>query len=206
MPSLCYLIVLTPLCSFFLAFTPSSSRCMRECPSKNDPLVLFPGRNSLRTLCLGVLCRSLVLAIGSFSIGIVSGSERHGPVLVQATLAISSIASSVTFCSRTLPFWQERVWYSNVYWFRFAISSLLLLLVLVLLNVALAEDNDDAGLRIVKDDDARTVVTWLLFVAIPIIVCAIFEVIKRWDRKVHERAERLRRLQFETRLGMWSPR
>jgi hypothetical protein len=32
------------------------------------------------------------------------------------------------------------------------------------------------------------------------------EVVKKREKRFEERAEKLRRLQFETRLGMWSPK
>jgi hypothetical protein len=47
---------------------------------------------------------------------------------------------------------------------------------------------------------------YLIALAFPLISLAFCEVVKKKNKHFEQRSEKLRRLQFETRLGMWSPK
>ena len=114
--------------------------------------------------------------------------------LVIAAMMTCMIISSASFVNPTLSLKEQLPWLRNPSW--------LFAMVCCLVNVAIY-------LLVVLQRGTVTTLPWyffLLFVTMPFICLAANEAVKRNDRHHKKRAYMLRRLQFETRLGMWSPK
>ena len=230
--AVCYLLFFLPILGFSLAWSDPDKDSMNRVPPKNDQAVTF-GRNErgrlftsgvLKAMLPAVLPQLLhLIAYGEFMIKfepelvqtLCSGSISAGDwaKLVRcealkdysgvartsagsfafAELILCTIVASATYVHGTIPVLELPPWRGNRVW---AYSVLLGLLVLVAILLATEEGSFSA-------------LPWYFYVLallIPPICLAWNELWKRTDRRHELRAEKLRRLQFETRLGMWSPK
>jgi magnesium-transporting ATPase (P-type) len=124
-----------------------------------------------------------------------SGEARTaGGALLLAEMVVCVIITSASFVHSTAPILQEPPWIRNHYW----VWSCLASIGCVAIYLAVVLPNGSFG-----------ALPWYFFVIsaiIPFLCLFGHEMIKRSERQLFERAVKLRRLQFETRLGMWSPK
>jgi magnesium-transporting ATPase (P-type) len=231
-----FLQVILPLIAIPMAMSDSDQHCMQEVPPKNDASVsfgkkenkVFFGSVMLKSIIPAVFSQLIYLiAFGEFMIaydnGILqmncpsqqayqpgqwtkvircsslsgySGSARDmASVLSLAELTLCTILASTSFLYRVLSMREEPPWHRNHLWFVSVFLGLLVLTVYLLMSL---------------DDGAFSHLPWyfffLAFFIMPIFCVTSDEFLKRPERRVMDRAEKLRRLQFETRLGMWSPK
>ena len=112
--------------------------------------------------------------------------------LIVIEFCFATILSSIGSCYRAEAFWVEREWLNNT-----AFLSVLCVNFLVVLGL----------LFILADFSSMGVAGWLVFALWPFVNLTVAEFFfKRREVGVSERAALMRRLEFETRLGMWSPR
>ena len=114
--------------------------------------------------------------------------------LVFSQFALCIFVSSAGFVNRCLPILEGKPWGSNACWMicNFVVIGLLAL------YIGLATEEGTAA--------ALPWYYYLITVVTPFLCLTAVEVCKRPEIKQEKRAEKLRRLQFETRLGAWSPR
>lgn len=127
-----------------------------------------------------------------------SGPSRLASgLLVLEILALCVTVSSAGFLSRIEPLYERSPWKRNSTW---VVSICLALLMNVIYCYYSAE---------FRDIDAAGALPWyfyLLCVVFPFLCLAWIELCKRHEIRQERRADMLRRLQFETRLGAWSPK
>lgn len=114
--------------------------------------------------------------------------------IILASLAINTCLTSASYLFHTESIRVEPPWRRNHVWLVTLAASLVL--ITVYLSSALARGSMAA-------------LSWyfyLLFVVAPGICLWFSELVKKIDHKHEKRAVMMRRLQFETRLGMWSPK
>jgi hypothetical protein len=124
-----------------------------------------------------------------------SGPARSSSgILVFSVFALSSILTSTTFVDRFEPMMDQVPWELNPTW------ALAVLVAVVILAVYAA---------IATDDGVGSALPWYFYVLsfVIMLLCIIWnEAWKRVECRHERRAEKVRRLQFETRLGAWSPK
>jgi magnesium-transporting ATPase (P-type) len=228
-----YLQIILPLVGLPMAMSDPDRRGMQQVPAKNDASVSF-GKKEGKTFYLATLMKALLpaifpqllylIAFGELMIeyepqflelhcnsgfqrgdwtsvvrcrGVsdYSGGARDSAVALSlGELILCTIVTSASFVYRTLPIFEEPPWKRNHIWVVSLVFGCIILAAYLLLNV---ERGSFASLP------------WyyfLLALVMPVFCVAWDEYIKQWERQVLGRAEKLRRLQFETRLGMWSPK
>ena len=114
-------------------------------------------------------------------------------------MALCVIFASAGFVYRTKSLGEEPPWARNAIWLYISLASL----VLVVLCMILAMDGGSAAARVAGTLPWYYYVLSILF---PFMWLGVGEIVKNIDREHEKRACMLRRLQFETRLGMWSPK
>jgi hypothetical protein len=124
-----------------------------------------------------------------------SGPARNSSgILVFSIFALCSILTSATFVDRFEPMMDQMPWELNPTW------ALAVLVAAVILAVYAA---------IAIDDGVGSALPWYFYVLsfVIMLLCMIWnEAWKRVECRHERRAEKVRRLQFETRLGAWSPK
>mmetsp|Transcript_31329 Transcript_31329/g.65513 ORF Transcript_31329/g.65513 Transcript_31329/m.65513 type:complete len:1636 (-) Transcript_31329:697-5604(-) len=111
-----------------------------------------------------------------------------------ASLAICTCFSSASFVFRTESIRSEPPWKRNHLW--------VLALFLSLISIAVY-----LGVSVEKGSMVALPLNfYALFLASPFLCLFLNELVKKIDHKHEKRAVMMRRLQFETRLGMWSPK
>lgn len=189
-----FLLLLSPALAVGIAFGDGDSESMRRCPIKTDPTMIFPGRKELTKRSFGVASRALFNALGSFAVGLIvisSGSDDKAPLLILLELCLCTIIGSFGSLYRADVFWVETGWKANHIYLSLVASSLA---VCIILTFSLA-------------GSAGNTTLWPFFFVWPFAALLVGELIKKQVEKViFDRAALLRRLEFETRLGMWSPR
>jgi magnesium-transporting ATPase (P-type) len=230
-----YLQVILPLVGLPMAMSDAEGRCMQQVPPKNDVSVTF-GKKEGKTFYLVSLLKCLppavfpqllyLIAFGEFMIeqepellelrcgsnfqpgdwasvirctGI---SDYSGPAKDSAValslgeLIFCMIVTSASFVYRTLPIFEEPPWRRNHLW-------------VACLGVAIAVLAGYLSLTVEPRGSLATM-PWYYFLLAVVVMplgCVVWdEYLKRPERHVLDRAEKLRRLQYETRLGMWSPK
>jgi len=114
--------------------------------------------------------------------------------IMLAALALCTCVSSASYVYRIESIRTEPPWKQNHLWLGTLISSFVLIAIYM---------------SLVLEDGSMTALPWyfyLLFLGSPCICLFICEHVKKIDKKQEKRAVMMRRLQFETRLGMWSPK
>ena len=227
-----YLLIILPLLGVTMTMSDPEKRCMQQVPPKNDISLSF-GKKEGRIFCLVSILKALppaifpqllyLIAFGELMIeyeqdtvqvtcqsnlktwtSVIWCSEPDeytevardtAVALSLAELALLTTFASATFVYRTLPIWEESPWRRNHLW---AVSVLLAFLIIGIYLYATV----DRGVFVL--------LPWyfyfLAFLVMPLLCLMWDEYLKRIEKVVLDRAEKLRRLQFETRLGMWSPK
>lgn len=228
-----YLQIILPLVGIPLTLSDPGKESMNRVPPKNDPAISF-GKREGKLLTWVAFLKSLPPAIfpqivylicfGEFMIqleptlldsacsedlgqgdwalvircdalkGYSGVSQDMASSIALAEFIICTIVASAAFTHRTKPIFEEPPWKKNHLW---TFLSLLAIAVAVLYVYWTLED------------DILAVLPWycyVLFCVMPFLCLLFVEFLKRKERRILDRAEKLRRLQFETRLGMWSPK
>ena len=228
-----YLLIILPLVGLPMAMSDPDQGCMQQVPAKNDASVSF-GKKEGKTFYLISFLRAIppavfpqllyLIALGEFMIEYepdllfnkcspniqpgdwasvircdaltnYSGVARDSAIVLSlAELMFCTIITSTSFVYRTLPIWEEPPWKRNHLW----VVSLFVSIIVVIMYLILTLETGSSSL-----------LPWyyyVLAVLMPVLCLLWDEALKRPERNVLERAEKLRRLQFETRLGMWSPK
>lgn len=118
-------------------------------------------------------------------------------MLGQMTLCL--IVASAGFVFRTRSLREEPPWSRNAIWLLSCVVSLALTVFYMLLSIG-------GGAATAQVARALPYYYYILSVLFPLVWLFVGEIIKKVDRRHEKRACMLRRLQFETRLGMWSPK
>ncbi|KAL7495674.1 hypothetical protein ACHAWT_005447 [Skeletonema menzelii] len=122
-------------------------------------------------------------------------ATESASVMMLASLILCTCVSSASFVFRTELIRSEPPWKRNHVWVGSLISSLTLLAIYM---------------RIVLAEGSVAALPWYflaLFLLTPFLCLLINEkILKNSDRLIDRRNEMMRRLQFETKLGMWSPK
>ena len=115
-------------------------------------------------------------------------------VIVLGQLALCAIVSSAAFVGRLEPLLESYPWERNHSWVVSMLFSLGVTVIYMVVSVDL------------KAVDALPWYFYVLAAVMPFLCLVWIEVCKKTEIKLEKRAEKLRRLQFETRLGAWSPK
>jgi hypothetical protein len=121
-------------------------------------------------------------------------ARKSSGILVFSLFAVCSILASASFVDRFEPMMDQILWELNPTW------TLAVVVAVVIISVFAA---------IAIDDGIGSVLPWYFYILAFVIMlfCIIWnEAWKRVECRHERRAEKVRRLQFETRLGAWSPK
>jgi hypothetical protein len=222
--AVCYHLVLLPIIGFTIAWSKADKDSMHRVPPKNDQTVTF-GRNEnwyksailksippaffpqlLHLVAYGELMIKFELdfvrencseSIGvgdwAFLLRCVALKEYSGVArtsagaLVLAELIICTVVASATFVHGTIPIQELPPWHGNRVWIYSVLLGILLVAAILLGTL---------------EKGSLSALPWyfyLIALVMPPACLAWNEMCKRSDRKHELRAEKLRRLQFETR-------
>jgi magnesium-transporting ATPase (P-type) len=224
-----YLLVILPIIGLSMQMTDGDENTMKRVPFKNDGVI--SARNERITFFALLLAKSILpallpqllhlIAFGAFVlkfdanfvalncpgannwVDIVrcdnmknySGSVKSAAssvVLAQFILCV--ITSSAAFIHRFVSIKEKFPWNSNHLWLQALLFVFAILVIFMVLST---------------ESRSFEVLPWYFYIvsAVSPFLCIVWvEFLKRSEAKQEQRAEKLRRLQFETRLGAWSPR
>mmetsp|Transcript_37345 Transcript_37345/g.44560 ORF Transcript_37345/g.44560 Transcript_37345/m.44560 type:complete len:457 (+) Transcript_37345:104-1474(+) len=225
-----FLQLIVPLIGLAMNFTESSKEVMGNVPPKNDKSITF-AVGEQRRLYIDAILRAMppaifpqliyLMAIGCLMIELENefmvnedcsidnwllaircqALKRYsGAVLVSsgrlmlAELALCIIVLSSSFVFRLTHLRTVRPWKMNIIWIVTTIISTGLVFIYLIITLG---------------PETLAALPWyfyLLALSFPFICAALSETVKTQDMRHEKRADMLRRLQFETRLGMWSPK
>lgn len=225
-----YLQAILPCMSLAIAMTDGDKNNMKRVPPKNDKNTVFGrkegymlySRTMLKALLPALLPQilhpivygelmiklesELVSSVCPNSAGWLdvvrceelndySGNVRiSSGCVVFVVFLVCILVSSAGFVHRFNPIWEHPPWSFNFVWV-VALTGSVGLVSLV------------ACLKTVSGTAAALPWEYYFIAVVAPFGCLLWtEACKRSERKVDARAEKLRRLQFETRLGAWSPR
>lgn len=227
--SVIYLLILLPGMGLALALSDGDSDTMQRVPPKNDQNITF-GRNEGRRLYSMVALKAIppavlpqilyLIAFGELVIAFdpqvlndcpgatswvdvircdalrdYSGPARiSSGILVWAEFVFCIAIISSGFVHRFITVKAQPPWDHNTAWVFIVIAVLVVTTIYVSVAV---------------EDGTASALPWfyyLLAVVMPFLCLIWNECLKLEDGKQERRAEKLRRLQFETRLGAWSPK
>lgn len=225
-----YFQLLLPLVGLSMTLTRGGEQLMKKVPPKNDCTQTFAPKEGyllygivfLKALMAALFPQLLwLIAFGElvieFEPDLVQSScgvadswidvircdalrNYSGPARVSAGIAVFAVfvvtwlVTSISFVSRFEPITVQKPWESNITW-------------VVCVTIAVLITGLAAGLS--TEAGTGSALPWYFYfisVLIPILCLAWNELCKKEEAKREIRAEKLRRLQFETRLGMWSPK
>jgi len=218
--------VILPLIGLPMTMSDPDKQCMARVPAKNDLSVVF-GKKEGTTLFVLAILKALppaifpqilyLIAYGEFMLhyepdlvsrrcrgGLDSGdwssvircrdirgysgvARSDAATFTLAIYLICIVVSSAGFVHRTLPLRQEPPWRRNAMWLTAVIAAI------VIISLYL-------GLRLKRG--GFYLMPWYFYVIaciVPFLCLAWVEYVKRTERALLDRAEKLRRLQFETR-------
>lgn len=230
--SVLYMLLVVPLLASAMAFTESGEDSMAVVPMKNEKSISF-ARGERPRLCFYILAKSLLpaamsqllylISFGSLLIefdsklildecGLMQTSWEHaircealrsyvGPsvtssgALIIAFQTLCMIAISSSFLLGTTPVYTKPspLGKNNIW---LGANLLCILLIVLYLSVTL----ENGTLK------ALPWYFYFLSLIFPLVCLAECEIVKRNEKKHEQRAAKMRRLHFETRLGMWSPK
>jgi len=225
-----YLQLLLPLLGLSMAMTSGDSDTMKRVPPKNDKDLTF-GRNEKSTFYSMVVAKALLPALLPQILHLIVFGELvidfepelvdsqcpgasnwvdivrceglrdySGPAktssgsLVFGQFVLCMFVASAGFVDRLFLLSERKPWVSNFGWL---VCNLFAIGFLVLYVSLTTEDGSAAALPWYY---------YVIAVTTPFLSLVGVDVCKRPEIKLEKRAEKLRRLQFETRLGAWSPR
>ncbi|CAM9109976.1 unnamed protein product [Choristocarpus tenellus] len=186
--------VVAPSLSISFLASAADGGLMRRTPEKNDPKVCLCnnlGAQWMDTLWCGALERSIN------NPPIVTRVREQTVDLVMTVMVLCIVVQSAGFMYRTATVWEGKPW-KNWIWCN-TVGIILFLEVVYLWASAAARGTMDLLLDC----------PWEALVAgglCPIIVALVGESVRRNDARVHKRYITLLRLEFDTRLGMHSPK
>jgi magnesium-transporting ATPase (P-type) len=228
--SVLFLQVLLPFVGFAMAMTDVDRDAMKRVPPKNDQAITFARKEGWKLYIILILKAvppallpqlfhlivfgellihfepdvvSLHCSQAKNWVDIVrcdSLKDYSGPakitsgIVVLGQLALCAIVSSAGFVNRLKPLWEHPPWDRNHVW----VVSLVLCLGLIVIYSITSVPYDVAA--------ALPWYFYIISVILPILCLGWIEACKTAEIKLEKRAEKLRRLQFETRLGAWSPK
>ena len=225
-----YLLFMLPSVGLSMQMTDGGANIMKRVPMKNDKTNSVGGRGSLRFMAM-IMVKAVLPALLPQILHMITFGElvikfdsayiaTHCPAanhwvdivrcdgmkhyvgdakssagsLVLAQFMLCVILSSVAFVYRFQSLRQQFPWERNILW----VMSLLLVMGVVIIYAILSTKLGTAA-----------ILPWYFYVisiTSPFLCILWVEYFKRSERKQEERSEKVRRLQFETRLGAWSPR
>jgi hypothetical protein len=229
-----YLLVILPLVGLSMTMSDPEKCFMQQVPPKNDISISF-GIKEGKMFCLVSLLKALppaifpqllyLIAFGELMIdyeedmvqakcpsnpnaknwiALMQCNELAGYTGVARDTAVSlsfaelvllTVVASASFVYKTLPILEVPPWRRNHLWVMSVVFAFLVTTIYLCLQV---------------ERGTLTLLPWyyhfLAFCVMPFICLLWDEKLKNIEKSVLDRAERLRRLQFETRLGMWSPK
>lgn len=226
-----YLQVLLPIIGLAMAMTKSTPETMKRVPPKNDPSVTF-ARKEKPILYSVMLLKALPPSIFPQLVQLIAFGQlliHYEPELVAtscpgasnwfhvihcaalkdysgiartsagtmglAQLVLCISVSSASYVSRFASIYELPPWEQNHLWFWSVVVALGLTAVYISIGV--------------ERKGMISALPWyfhVLSATTPFFCVAWSEVLKQFESKQERRAEKLRRLQFETRLGAWSPK
>lgn len=228
--SVVFLQLILPIMGFAMSMSDGDINTMKKVPAKNDKALTF-GRNEKSTFYSMVIVKALfpallpqilhLIAFGELLIKLEPAmvaiecpgathwvdilrceglKEYSGPAktssgsLVFGQFVLCVLVSSAGFVNRSQGLFEGTPWNRNSIWVvcSFVIIGMLILYV-----------------SLVTENGCAIALPWYFYIiagTTPFISLACVEMCKRPEIKQENRAEKLRRLQFETRLGAWSPR
>jgi hypothetical protein len=222
------LYVLIPLLSISLCFTSPDKQCMDRVPPKNDSNVTFAHGERLR-LFISSLGKALLPAIASHILYLWSFaqivlktdaqflSDHCGINMLGASPIILIRCDALKFYSGPAKFLAECIMLLEFALCLTIYSSSFLYRTAIVTSVNPWRINHvwsltmlfSIGLILLLGSGAFPFMSWSIFVAamiLPILSLVICETIKRKEMWYLKRSDTFRRLQFETKLGMWSPK
>lgn len=226
----CYLLVLLPCLGLSIAMSDGDKDAMKRVPPKNDRTITF-ARNERSTFYFLVVSKALLPAILPQILHLIAFGElliRFDPDLVAtkcpgadnwidlvrcealkdysgsaktsagslvfAQFVLCILVASAGFVHRFLSLKEQKPWECNIAW----LCSFFIVLGLLVVYLAVTTDKGTAA--------ALPWYYYFIASTTPFLCLLWVELCKRPETKQERRAEKLRRLQFETRLGAWSPR
>lgn len=221
--------VILPLLALPMTMSDADKECMARVPPKNDLSIVF-GKNVGRTVFTMAILKALppavfpqllyLIALGELLIyhepdlvqsacgqkleagdwpfaircdgleGYVGVARRSAVTVTLGSYLLCLVVSSAGFVHRRLPLLQEAPWKRNAMW----VSAVSVAVLVVSLYLGLA-----------MGDESFVALPWyfyLLGATIPFLCLVWVEYLKRTERALLDRAEKLRRLQFETRYDI----
>lgn len=230
MGTVVFLQIVLPLLGLSMAFANSLPASMKRCPAKNDTKVTFAKREGYKlfqTLILkavppAVFCQLLhLIAFGELLLsfepdlvaqkcgsadawyGVIrchelkdySGDARvSAGIVVFAIFVLTNVLLSTTYIDRFEPLLESTPWKRN---HMLVPAAIVLSTGTVIATAASAHEGTGSALP------------WyfyILSIALPCGCMVWNEYWKKFESQVETRAEKLRRLHFDTRLGAWSPK
>ena len=225
-----YLQLLLPMVGLSMALTRGGKETMKQVPPKNDPSQTFGPKQGLLFYQM-VLLKALMVAVPPQLLHLIAfgelvihlepelvetscqGADRwftvircealreySGParissgITVFAVFTMSSIVASASYVSRFAPIQEQLPWERNLAW----LVAVIVAALITVIAAALATENGTAA--------ALPWYFYIISISIPGLCIVWNEYCKAKEAKREIRAEKLRRLQFETRLGAWSPK
>jgi len=230
LPTTIYLTFILPILAFSMAFSAGDDKQMKRCPHKNEEKVVFYGRRGKEMEIKNMFARCFFVALGGFILQMIAfgqlvlgeggatasacninnpndwwkavrceelidynGEARSSAgTLAVVQCALCSIACSASFLFRRNKV-NEMTWRRNRIW---AACCVVMAGVSVVIMIFEVEARKLRGLNWLF---------WVLFGLWPALSLKVSEVLKVGEIALFERGVLLRRLQFETKLGMHSP-
>ena len=224
-----FLLFVIPVIGFSMAFSAAGPNTMKQVPPKNDTKVTFGKKEGVQLynmLCWKALppalfCQFLhLISYGELILALEPelveecGSPDHwygvircsalkkysGParissgIIIFAVFVFTTILLSATYIDRFEPLVECLPWKQNHTWIPTVLATGTATLLITIYSV---------------HEATKSSLPWYFYVLVVIVpfLCAIWnEYCKKLEGRVSARAEKLRRLQFETRLGAWSPK
>lgn len=227
--SILYLLILLPILGVAISLSDTDSESMSRVPDKNDDSQVFTGRDEFQRLYKFALFRALPPAVLAQLTHLISFREllhafdsdflkTHCPMskipwltcdavanykgvastsagaLMLAQMALCVVFGSIGFVHRTQSILKELPWINNQLWILGIFISLVLIILFLVGNL----QKETLG--------ALPWYFYICFLISPVLCVGFGEWIKSYDHKHEKRDVAFRRLKFETRLGMWSPK
>ncbi len=229
--SILYLLLVVPIIGIAMTFTEPDEDSLTTVPIKNEKSVTF-ARGERPRLCIYILSKSILpaamsqllylISFGSLVIefdsklvldecGLAQTSWEYvircdalrsyaGPsnsssgALLISFQALCMVVMSSSFLLGTTPVHSKPSPLQNRVW----VGAIVLCMVLIILYLSFTLDNG-----VLK---ALPWYFYFLSLIFPFVCLTACELVKRSEKKHEQRAAKMRRLHFETRLGMWSPK
>lgn len=226
-----YLMVFIPAIAISMQFSQQNEALMTAVPSKNDKSITFASGECQRMI-LHTLIRSIIPIAGSHLVYLIAFGSLvldYDPDTIEQICNLDSNDSIWTLpirCPGLSTYFGQAVLSASC----LMLSELNLCVIIQSLSFLFGHDpvgNPFAKncvwstvsvtcvaivflhLAFVLPSGSLEVLPWYFYLVsfcCPIFSLLVSELVKTREKRFEDRAEKLRRLQFETRLGMWSPK